>query len=162
MVRDGSGRELALSENPHFPFSPEDIFKMACAEYKRAIENLPDPNEIIEGEIFRAKYEFASCYNKFWFGKWYEQPHKVIVLCEKEADYPVISSILEDKEISIGFTRGYSGKLLMYEVAKQFRYHKGIPVVLLLGDFDPSGQDIKANVGRDLERFGIKSILLPF
>lgn len=130
IIRDGSGRELV---------NGDDSFQTSTDYFKSWL------------------YSFSTCYEDFNLPKWLHQKNIVVVLCEKEADYPIVKSILQDLNVFVGYMRGYCGKRLMFEIRKELeRKPDKKLIIMLLGDFDPSGDDIKDNVRRDLLKLGIE------
>lgn len=127
IIRDGSGREVHAGDSKHE--SPKDYFESWL-------------------------HSFKTCAKRYKLPKWTNQANKVVVLCEKEADYPIVKSILSDLNVDVGFMRGYSGKRIMFEMTEAFKRCGRTPKVFVLGDFDPSGDDIKKNVRRDMLKMG--------
>ncbi len=128
LIRDGSGRELNVGDYAYEP--PENYFDSWLRSFK-------------------------NCSRSYSLPRWTDQKFKVIVLCEKEADYPAVKSVLSDLNVDVGYMRGYSGKRLMFEMAEEIQNNSKVPKILILGDFDPSGEDIKRNVGRDMKKMGL-------
>jgi 5S rRNA maturation endonuclease (ribonuclease M5) len=130
IMRDGSGREISSGDSTYR--TPEDFFESHLRWFKECAEDYKLP-------------------------KWTGQKNKVVVLCEKEADFPVVKAILRDINVDVGYMRGYSGKRIMYELATSFQEDENrTPVIILLGDFDPSGTDIKRNVREDMSDMGVQ------
>lgn len=129
IIRDGSGRELNKGDIRYE--NPKDYFEAWL-------------------------HLFKTCADRYNLPKWTNQKNVVVVLCEKEADYPIVKSILSDLNVNIGYMRGYSGKRIMFEMVEEFKRSGKIPKIYLLGDFDPSGHDIKDNVRRDTVKLGME------
>lgn len=85
---------------------------------------------------------FTQIGGRYNLPMWLDQPKKVIVASEKEADYPIIKSVLSDLNVDTFYERGYSGWRPLFETAERIRDEGKMPVIIALGDFDPSGEDI--------------------
>jgi len=115
IIRDGSGREIAKGDY-----------------------NLVKPENYIEAII----KDFEEAPDNYSLPKWLDQFFEVYILCEKEADFPVTRSILSNLNVDIAYLRGYSGWRLLFEIAEKIKRSTKEPVIIALGDFDPSGEDI--------------------
>lgn len=131
IIRDGSGREIYTGDGKYE--SPEDYFKSWLDSFK-------------------------TCPERYKLPKWTNQRNMVFILCEKEADYPIVKSIVSELNVNVGFMRGFSGKRIMFEIAEEFKRCGKTPKIFTLGDFDPSGSGkggIKENVVNDLRKMGM-------
>lgn len=80
---------------------------------------------------------------------WEGQPHRVEVWIEKDALIGVIEKICRDLDIQYFSCRGYTSQSEMWKAAKRLAgYHSlgQIPVVIHLGDHDPSGIDMTRDI----------------
>lgn len=134
MVRDGAGREF---EHNDFSFF--------------STRNYVD-------SMFSLFTEIASNYK---LPRWLGQPKKVVVVCEKEADYPITKALVGFNRLNVdtAYARGYSGWLMLHDIAEKFKEHGGQPVIIALSDFDPSGGDGAKRTGKDLVSFLLKAML---
>jgi len=131
IIRDGSGRE----------YEGGDWHERSLSKF-------------IEGQISL----FKSIMNYYYMPRWLKQPKHVAVLCEKEADYPVVKSILNGTNIDTGYMRGYSGWRLLFEAKQAFEETGRKPVILALSDFDPSGGEAAKAEGKDMVSFVLKAM----
>jgi len=103
---------------------------------------------------------FTDIGSRYWLPKWSLQPKKAIVACEKEADYPIVKAILREWNVDTFYQRGYSGWRPLFEAVEKVRADKKQPVVLAVGDFDPSGEDIVKFLGRAFRQLGIENVVI--
>jgi len=101
---------------------------------------------------------FTDCGSRYDLPMWLDQPKKVIVVCEKEADYPVIKSLLSDLNVDTFYERGYSGWRPLFEAVEKIKEEGKIPIIVTLGDFDPSGEDIVRFLKDAFIQLGFKDI----
>jgi len=88
--------------------------------------------------------------------KWKEQPNRVEVWIEKDALVGVISGICQQLDIDYFSCRGYTSQSEMWTAGQRLeRYIKAgqRPVILHLGDHDPSGIDMTRDVTDRLALF---------
>ena len=92
--------------------------------------------------------------NQYRIDRWEGQEFHVEVWCEKDALSSVIEPVCRRYHVRFMANRGYSSSTAMYDAAKRFR---GVlqgdrePVVIYLGDHDPSGMDMSRDVRDRLE-----------
>jgi hypothetical protein len=107
---------------PTSPLSPEDL--------KRILE------------------EYINNYANVQVNPWEDQKHRVIVVVEKEALADAVDKFISEAfpfgVYQVRVIRGYDSATDIYELAKTIESIPGnqTPVVLQLGDYDPSGEDI--------------------
>ena len=81
--------------------------------------------------------------------RWEGQEYHVEIWCEKDALSSVIEPVCRDYHVRFLANRGYSSSTAMYDASKRFleamRADKW-PVVIYLGDHDPSGLDMSRDV----------------
>ena len=131
MIRDGSGRERS-------PGDYEYVHRLIYIENLiKALKKSPD--------FYRLP-------------KWEKQSKRVIVICEKEADYPVVKAIVDELNVDVAYIRGYSGWRMLFEIAETFEKEGKDPIVICIGDFDPSGEDIVRFIKDALKTLGIWNI----
>lgn len=109
----------------------------AIEDRTRRVRSLPhfdSPQDLIEAAL-----------QSFRHDKWREQNHRVEVWIEKDALVGVIEGICNELDVPYYACRGYNSQSMQWEAGQRFaRYaRRGItPVVLHLGDHDPSGMDM--------------------
>lgn len=102
------------------------------------------------GEIVRA------CAQQFQIDKWAGQPERVIVLIEKDALIGVIEPVCRRLDTPCLSCRGYTSQTEMWNLGRRLGGWRGEgsePVVLHLGDHDPSGIDMSRDIRERLEMF---------
>lgn len=93
----------------------------------------------------------------FRLDKWSTQPHRVEVWIEKEALTGVIAGICDELEVPYFACRGYVSQSEQWGAGRRFRRYRmdgQEPIVLHLGDHDPSGIDMTRDNGDRLTMFG--------
>ncbi len=89
--------------------------------------------------------------------KWTSQPYNLEVWCEKDAVAGVLEPIANEYEIILYPCRGYNSYSALKEAAERIGYIDRPTVVLYMGDFDPSGQDMPRDIrDRLTEDFGVQ------
>lgn len=86
-----------------------------------------------------------SCIEAFALDKWASQPNYVEVWIEKEALVGVIKDICEELDVPYFACRGYNSQSEQWRAGKRFedaRSEGRHPIMLHLGDHDPSGIDM--------------------
>ena len=91
-----------------------------------------------------------SAAKQYRLDRWEGQAHHVEVWCEKDALSSVLEPVCNRWHVRFLANRGYSSATAVYDSAKRFR--KALnerdqqPVVIYLGDHDPSGNDMSRDV----------------
>lgn len=86
-----------------------------------------------------------SCEAQFAFDKWEDQDYKPEVWIEKEALIGIVEGVCQKLDVPFFACRGYSSQSEQWRAGKRFalaREEGRIPIVLHLGDHDPSGIDM--------------------
>lgn len=94
---------------------------------------------------------------------WERQPNRVEVWVEKQALEGVIGSICDELRVDFFATKGYNSQSEQWRAGRRFAscYNKGQrPVVLHLGDHDPSGIDMTRDNRERLSLFCGTEVLL--
>lgn len=94
--------------------------------------------------------------NQYKLDKWANQPHRVEVWIEKEALTGVISRICSQLDVPYFACRGYNSQSEMWRSSRRLaRYAKNgqTPVIIHLGDHDPSGIDMTRDMTDRAELF---------
>lgn len=110
---------------------------MAIEDRTRNLETLPhwrDPEQILE-----------SIAEQFRTDRWRDQEYRVEVWVEKEALVGVLEGVCERNDVPYFACRGYTSQSEQWRAAMRFKKYREagqLPVVLYLGDHDPSGIDM--------------------
>lgn len=98
-----------------------------------------------------------ACASQFRIDLWEDQSSFVMVMVEKQALEGVLVPVCRKLDITFIANKGYSSSSMMYELGKTLNAEKRVngrsPVVLYLGDHDPSGIDMTRDVLERLELF---------
>ena len=92
---------------------------------------------------------------QFRLDRWEEQAATIEVMCEKEAMASVLEPICNRYHVRFIANRGYSSATAMWQSAQRCvaaEREGKIPVVIYLGDHDPSGMDMSRDVAERLAR----------
>lgn len=111
----------------------------------RANSHWEDPGEIIH-----------SAAHSFAVDKWKDQPYRPEVWIEKDALVGVISDVCNRHDIPYFSCRGYTSQSEMWGAARRLLRHHDDgqePLILHLGDHDPSGIDMTRDIDERLELF---------
>jgi hypothetical protein len=88
---------------------------------------------------------------------WADQPRRVVVWIEKMAVANLVEAACRDWQVPYFPVRGYSSKVAMYDTGKELGEiidaDAGEPIVLYLGDHDPSGLNMVDVARRDLSMY---------
>jgi hypothetical protein len=120
----------------------------AIVDRTRELEKDPDwesPADII-----------GACSRQFRFDKWADQEHRVEVWIEKDALTGVIEGVCSKLQVPYFSCRGYTSQSEMWVAGQRLIDHATdgqTPVVLHLGDHDPSGIDMSRDITGRLEMF---------
>ena len=99
----------------------------------------------------------SAALDSYRLDRWRGQRYFVELWVEKDALAGVLLPLAEDYHVTLMVNRGYSSTSAMYDASKRMlaarnRGHE--PVILYLGDHDPSGEDMVRDVRDRLQRFG--------
>lgn len=108
----------------------------------------------------------AACAEQFRYDKWKRQPQRPIVMIEKDALVGVIEGICNDNDVPFFSCRGYTSQSEMWSMGQRLlsylNGYRGVyrvvaneqqPVILHLGDHDPSGIDMSRDIQGRLSMF---------
>lgn len=84
--------------------------------------------------------------------KWSRQPYALEVWCEKDAVAGVLQPVTDRYEVLLFPCRGYDSYSALKDAGERIRRAGRPTVVLYLGDFDPSGQDMPRDIRDRLTR----------
>ena len=99
-----------------------------------------------------------SAIEGFRLPRWEGQPYYVELWVEKDALAGVLQPLGDEFHVTVMVNRGYSSQSAMFDSAQRFRDATNTghaPVILYLGDFDPSGEDMVRDIRDRLELFGV-------
>ncbi|MEU0522731.1 hypothetical protein [Streptomyces niveus] len=89
--------------------------------------------------------------------RWSNQPHRVEVWIEKDALVGVITGACQRNDVDYFSCRGYTSQSELWGAARRMKRYEQSgqkPVVIHLGDHDPSGVDMTRDIQERLELFG--------
>ncbi len=105
----------------------------------------------------------AAVAEQFRIDKWIGQPHRIEVWVEKDALVGVLEGVCRRLDVSYFSCRGYTSQSEMWVAGRRlmdYRDDGQDPIVLHLGDHDPSGIDMSRDIKDRLEEFSEGSIQL--
>jgi hypothetical protein len=103
------------------------------------------PREIVE-----------TCAKQFRIDRWEDQKCRVEVWIEKDALTGVIAGACRDLDVPYFSCRGYTSQSEMWSAARRLRAHASegqVPLIIHLGDHDPSGIDMTRDITERLRVF---------
>ena len=111
----------------------------------RSVSHWDDPADIIN-----------SSAHSFRLDKWKDQKHRIEVWVEKDALVGVVEKACRALDVRWFSCRGYTSQTALYDAGKRlmsYRRSRQIPMVIHLGDHDPSGIDMTRDILDRLEMF---------
>lgn len=99
-----------------------------------------------------------ACAQSYKIDKWKGQDFRVEVWVEKEALIGVIENASRPLDVPCFACKGYTSASEMWRAARRFQRYESrsqTPVIIHLGDHDPSGIDMSRDIRDRLETFGI-------
>lgn len=106
-----------------------------------------DPSEIV-----------AACANGYAIDMWEDQKYRVEVWVEKQALESVVEGAARPLAVPTLACKGYMSQSEMWRAARRFRGYladKQTPIIIHLGDHDPSGIDMTRDIQDRLAVFGV-------
>lgn len=101
----------------------------------------------------------SACANQFTIDKWAGQEHYVEVWVEKDALKGIVGQVCKKLDIPYFSCRGYVSQSEMWSASQRLIEmtddENRRPVIIHLGDHDPSGKDMSRDIVDRLETFGI-------
>lgn len=100
---------------------------------------------------------------EYCLDKWEGQKYRVEVWVEKEALANVVSMACDPMDVPWFCCRGYASQSSMYLAGKRligYMKQKQLPVILYLGDHDPSGLDMERDIAARLKLFTTEDIII--
>jgi hypothetical protein len=111
----------------------------------RSLSHWTSPAEIVQG----AAYSFRT-------DLWASQPYRPEVWVEKDALIGVIARVCEREDVAYFSCRGYTSQSELWGAAQRLERSAAagqVPVIVHLGDHDPSGIDMTRDIAARLELF---------
>ncbi|MEV5710080.1 hypothetical protein [Actinoallomurus sp. NPDC052274] len=111
----------------------------------RGLSHWDSPDQIIRGSAYSYRTE-----------RWANQPHRVEVWIEKDALVGVISGVCGRHDVDFFSCRGYTSQSELWGAAQRMRQYQDAgqkPIVIHLGDHDPSGIDMTRDIEERLRLF---------
>lgn len=111
----------------------------------RSLSHWTSPSEIVQ-----------TCAEQFWMDHWDGQPYRVECWIEKDALVGVIEGVCSEFDVPFFSCRGYTSQSEMWGAAirlKHYLQQGQMPVILHLGDHDPSGKDMTRDIQERLRLF---------
>jgi hypothetical protein len=103
-----------------------------------------------------AKDFMTSVTPQFQMDKWANQPNRVEVWVEKDALVGVIERVCRENDVAFFACRGYTSQSEMWAASQrliEYRDEGQTPVIIHLGDHDPSGVDMSRDINDRLDMF---------
>jgi hypothetical protein len=116
----------------------------------RTLSHWNTPESIIESA--------ASSYQRNW---WEGQEYYVEVWVEKDALIGIVGEICNKLDVAYFSCRGYVSQSELWSAARRLKQKQDYgqkPVILHLGDHDPSGKDMSRDIIDRLDLFGVPSV----
>lgn len=91
----------------------------------------------------------VSAASGYSIDKWAEQPYRIEVWIEKDALKGVIEGVCRELDVPFFSCRGYTSQSEMWAAAMRLKKHARTgqqPLILHLGDHDPSGKDMTRDI----------------
>jgi hypothetical protein len=111
----------------------------------RGLSHWDSPDQIIQGSAYSYRTD-----------RWANQPHRVEVWIEKDALVGVISGVCGRHDVDYFSCRGYTSQSELWSAGRRLRGYEDDgqkPIVIHLGDHDPSGIDMTRDIADRLELF---------
>lgn len=168
----GQGFDLTLRQL-YYQFVSRDIIKNNMKEYKKLGSIINDArlaglvsweaivdrtrNMVKNSHWSGPKSIVEACAQQFQVDKWANQEHRVEVWIEKDALVGVIEKVCRSLDVSFFSCRGYTSQSEMWSAGQRLKHHaeedNQTPVIIHLGDHDPSGLDMTRDITDRLEMF---------
>lgn len=165
------GFDLTLRQL-YYQFVARDIIKNTMKEYKRlgSIINDARLGGLIDWDSITDRTRNLR-WNSHWdspqdvlrgaargyrIDKWFFQPYRPEVWIEKDALVGVLEAVCPDLDVPFFSCRGYTSQSEMWRAAMRLKLWKDngqTPIILHLGDHDPSGCDMTRDIEERLDMF---------
>jgi 5S rRNA maturation endonuclease (ribonuclease M5) len=126
--------------------------------------------ELTEEDIKKMVKDLIESYSSYSINPWTDQKNRVIIALEKEALFDITSSWIDELNVdgiklgvyNLRCLKGFDSATDIISLAKTVKKLKEegyIPVILVISDFDPSGEEIFTDFrNRLIELSGIKDL----
>lgn len=173
IIREYQARGYTLTlRQLYYQFVSRDLLKNVQTEYKRLGKIVNDAR--IAGKLDWSAIEdrtrnvktpsvwsspesiIRAVARQYQEDPWVAQPFRPEVWIEKDALVGVIEGVCKRLRVPYFACRGYASQSEIYDAGKRFRqtYRGGqTPLILHLGDHDPSGLDMTRDLGERLSMF---------
>lgn len=98
-----------------------------------------------------------SCAAQFQIDKWTDQTHRVEVWVEKDALEGIVSKVAKELDVQFFSCRGYASMTSIWDAGQRLKkwasQYGQTPVIIHLGDHDPSGIDMSRDIGERVRMF---------
>ena len=127
--------------------------KAGMADWDAIEDRARVPNVPLEFDCFKDLMQAA--YNSYRLNRWASQPVRVELWSEKDALSSILWPITKDHHISLVINRGYPSVTALYSAYQRFQQtiHERQPIILYLGDHDPSGLDMIRAIREQMDEF---------
>jgi hypothetical protein len=98
----------------------------------------------------------SACADQFQIDKWVDQPYRVEVWVEKDALEGIVEQVCRRLFVTSFSCRGYTSATAIWKAGqrlKQYAEAGQTPVILHLGDHDPSGVDMSRDIQKRVSLF---------
>ena len=132
----------------------------ALEDRTRTDDIVSDVTQSVEQHVALISRMIRSLSENYEMERWDGQTKKVVIFLEKDALRSVFEEITNRLEVSLVVGRGYSSYSQLLSVARQLNDDENAEreiIVLLFGDFDPSGRDILRSFEAELVELGVKA-----
>jgi hypothetical protein len=167
IINDYEADSLSLTlRQLYYQFVSRDLIQNVQSEYKRLGNIVSDARlaglidwYAIEDRTRNLKGNYHNtdpgqavqdALEQFMLDRWEDQPYRVEVWIEKEALAGVISRICQELDVPYFACKGYTSQSEMWNAARRMagykEYYHQVPVIIHLGDHDPSGVDMTRDI----------------
>lgn len=110
---------------------------------------------VIPSEFNDLRELIDAALNSYRLPRWKDQPFYIELWTEKDALAGVLKPLADQFHVPLMVNRGYISTSALYEASKRFfeRGDEKDKVLLYLGDFDPSGEDMVRDISDRLATF---------
>lgn len=99
--------------------------------------------------------------NVYRLDRWKGQTNHIEIFCEKDALASVLYPVALEWHVAFAVNRGYASATSMYDTAARLAKSNRNPIILYLGDHDPSGLDMIRDVEERIKEFGVNVKIIP-
>jgi len=176
IIEEYQRQDLRLTARQlYYQFVSRGLCQNTPAEYKRLTSLLTDARyaglvdwDAIEdrGRVPEIPSEWADLRSLVdaalrWYRlpRWRGQPCHAELWVEKQALAGVLEPIAREFHVLLMVNKGYSSSSAMHEASCRLERYPGCkPIILYLGDLDPSGEDMVRDIFDRLTEFGVEDL----